>query len=171
MNKKLSECLKSRLEQANIDYENIEEDAVNVSEYCKPDSIDFIGFNHAINDMLEYIAVKQKGIDTKTIDWVSNYKLMINTLENEYKSGNLDSYIKEEFLVTIKKLLKVLKPGHNMVFNNYVFQEQVNFGASLELYESFIPMVREWIKSSDMAVSFNTFEDFDDKTWLFLQKN
>lgn len=168
MNQQLTATLRKRLAPLAIDTQIIEDDAAKLSSYLPAKSADAACFNHAVNDMFEYLAAKDRGKDTVNLDWEASYGDLINGLETVYHAGKLESVVKSGFLSAIAATTAAVKPKGNLVLNNYVFQEQLDLGGSLELYGAFIPIVRAWIKETDLQLEETELKEFDTQYWLAL---
>ena len=147
----------------------IEEDAVNITDYLQPESVDIIAFQHAVNDVIQAILCDQNGIDTVYTDWMEMLPLMIHIIQKEFKQDTLEAHVKPGFLSLLEKLCQVLKPGGFMVMSHYMFQLDLDWGYPPVLWENYIPITREWITELPNLTE-KSISGFDPQWWLFYQK-
>ena len=169
MNRILTKRLRAKTKYLKVELMVIEEDAVNITDYLQPESVDIIAFQHAVNDVIQAILCDQNGIDTVYTDWMEMLPLMIHIMQKEFKQDTLEAHVKPGFLSLLEKLCQVLKPGGFMVMSHYMFQLDLDWGYPPVLWENYIPITREWITELPNLTE-KSISGFDPQWWLFYQK-
>ena len=109
--------------------------------------------------------------DTTDADW---FKILPGLIEGVVKyssQGKLKEAAYREFIDIIEAAHSLLKPGGYMIFNNHIFKLDLDYGAPLDLYSSFIQIAEDWITMAELKLSPVEFPGFDPKWWLFLRKD
>lgn len=144
-------------------------DAAQIDQQIAPDSVDFIAFQHGVNDVLQAILCDQRSVDTIHSDWMETLPTMISILQEEIAQDTLAQHAKAPFLAMMAGLNKVLKPGGLFLMNHYMLQLDLNWGYPANLWENIIPMTRAWVKDLP-GLREVTFDGFDPQWWLFLRR-
>jgi len=170
LNKMLSKELIRKTNTLKIDIRVIEDNAVNLKKYVKPESFEIVTFQNAINDILQTIIADKKGIDTIKNNWWDIFPELIQGVTEYYRKGELRDIAYDDFISLMKVSSDLLKKGGYMIFNLVVHQYDIDQGLPRELYSSYIHLAKDWIGSSGLKLKANGFEDFDSRRWLFLKK-
>ena len=169
LNKKLTEGFKANVKNLTLPIDVVEDAAQNIYDYYGDDKVDAVIFEHSINDILQGMFAERYGIDTINSDWFDILPEMIKIISSEYKNKTLESSVKAEFMILLDSCYKVLKPGGFICFFHFMYQMDLDLGYNIELYENFVPMVRNW--TTDVALGKDaSFNGFDPQWWLFIQK-
>ncbi len=170
LNKKLTAGLLRKTANLNISVDVIEDNAINLEKYYQNEIFDVACFQHAINDMIQTIIACKEGIDTVNNDWFEILPEMIAAVNKYYIKEKLKEVVFDKLIEQIRVCSSLLKSDGFLVFNNHIFQMDLDAGYNSELYKSFIPLIRKWIKESDLDLKEITYEHFAPQWWLFLQK-
>jgi SAM-dependent methyltransferase len=169
MNRPLTESLRRNTEGLAVTVEVIEEDAARIAEFLPAQSVDWIVFQHAVNDVLQGILCGQEGVDTVDADWMAILPCMIQIMQREMAQHTLEAHVKAPFLALLRELLRVLKPGGLIAMNHYMFQLDLDWGYPADLWENLIPRIRPWMAELAECEEVD-FDGFDPQWWLFLRK-
>lgn len=169
LNKKLTASFKSSTSKLPIAIDVVEDAAQNINDYIGNNKVDFVVFEHAINDILQGMFAERNGIDTIDTDWFEILPQMVKIISAEYRNGTFEASIKNEFMELLNSCLNVLKPNGIMVFFHHMYQMDLDLGYDIELYENIIDIVRSWIHEAKIGKEI-FFEGFESHWWMFIQK-
>jgi hypothetical protein len=169
MNKILTGRLRAKTRRLPVEIRVIEEDAIAMDRYLPSQSVDLIAFQHAVNDVMQAILCDQAGIDTIDADWMDTLPSMIRIMQREISENSLETHVKPGWLALLGHLSQVLKKDGLMVMNHYMLQLDLDWGYPPGLWENIIPITRNWLNG---LAGFKelSFEGFDPRWWLFIQK-
>ena len=170
INKSLTNNLKTKNAQKSVQIKVIEDNGMNALKYFDENSFDFIGFHHAINDIIQTIIAEIEGIDTENCDWWGKEPDMLHAVMKHYKQGTLKTNAYDSFIKLIDVCTQVLMPGGYMIFDNCSFVGYDDIGYSTEFHNSYINMAREWINESGLPLKEITVDGYNSKWWLILRK-
>jgi len=169
MNKILTEGLRQNTANSPLSIQIIEDDANNILNHLPSESVDAVGFEHSVNDVLQAIVCEAKGHDTTNSDWFEFLPEMIKIFCAEYENGNLENMAKEKFLSLITNCLAVIKPGGYLIMSHYMFQFDLDLGYNPRLWEDILVVMRPWLHELDIGKEV-LVEGFDPQWWIFYQK-
>ena len=171
LNRQLSARLRENTKALNITVKVIEDNALNLRNHLREQYFDLIGFQHAINDIIQGIIADKNGVDTTGTDWFEILPRLIEGVVKYSSQDKLEEAAYREFIDIIEVAYSLLKPSGYMIFNNHIFKLDLDYGAPLDLYSSFIQIAKDWITTAGLKLSLVEFPGFDPKWWLFLQKD
>jgi hypothetical protein len=169
MNRILTARLRENTRGLPLEITVIEEDAVGIRRRLPAESVDLVAFQHGVNDVIQAILCDQAGVDTIDADWMEALPKMIAILQKETAQNTLEEHARTAFLSLLENLLGVLKKGSWMVMNHYMFQLDLDWGYPPDLWEGWIPIIREWIQGLPGCKEV-LLEGFHPHWWMFLQK-
>lgn len=170
LNRGLSDRLDTLLDCLSVETRVVADDAVHAGRYLASGTVDLFAYNHAVNDMIEHWVARANGFDTIHVDWYARVGDLIEAVEQAHRGNRLEEIAAGPFVQSIRAAITALKPGGRLVFNNYVFAEQVEAGASVELYGSLLSMARSWIKAASLPVQETNLAGYDPDFWLMYRK-
>jgi hypothetical protein len=169
MNQRLNKSLLRKVAGLDLKFELIDDDAANLKAYLPAQSVDFVAFQHGVNDVLQAILCGQAGIDTTYSDWMETLPRMIKLLQHETSLGTFEKNVRAPFLKLIRDLLDLLNEGGILAINHYPFQLDLDWGYPPDLFAQMVPLVRGWF--SELTGCTEIFIDsYSPQWWLFLQK-
>jgi len=72
-----------------INLKVIKDDAANIDKHLDGGSVDFIVFEHSVNDVLQAILAENNGMNTTKSDWFLLLPKMIKLMNKEHEGGTL----------------------------------------------------------------------------------
>lgn len=153
-----------------LDVEVVEDNADQIDRYFAPGTFSLAAFQHAVNDLIQTIAAERHGIDTTTNSWWSVLPSMVRLVMDYSAAGRLGAVIAPALIRVLRPVADVVAEGGYLVFNNCVFQMDLDAGYSRDLYMSLIPLTRRWIEESDLPLQIVEADWLDDQWWLVAQK-
>lgn len=170
MNRLLTESLRAKTRGLPVDVVVIEEDAAAIQRHLPAESVDVIGFQHGVNDVLQAILCDRDGVDTTNTDWMKTLPKMIEIVQREIRQDTFEQNVRPAFLSLLEALLGLLKNDGLIVMSHYMFQLDLDWGYPPVLWEELIPIVRGWTRSLP-GVREVFVDGFDPHWWLFLAKS
>lgn len=169
MNQRLNKSLLQKVAGLDLEFRLIDDDAANLKAYLPERSIDFVAFQHGVNDVLQAILCGQAGIDTTYTDWMETLPRMIKLLQQETAQGTFEKNVRAPFLDLIRNLLSLLKEDGILAINHYQFQLDLDWGYPPELFAQMVPLVRGWFGELEGCTEV-FFDAYSPQWWLFLKK-
>ena len=170
LNRELTAQFYEKVKPLGIHANVVEDDAANTGKYYATESFEVVAFQHAVNDVIQTIIADREGLDTVNSNWWDILPEMTRLTASYYNSNRLQEACYPGFIGLIQTCYDLLKPGGYMVFNNTVYQYDLNLGYPLELYKSYIPLARKWIAASGMKLTEVVTEEYDRQWWMILKK-
>jgi hypothetical protein len=169
LNHKLTENFLQKTNTLKTAISVVEDDGANMGIYYSAGSFDVIAFQHAVNDIVQTIICENEGLDTVHSDWWEMLPEMIRITADYHRTGRLEPASREGFLACVESCMKLLTAGGHMVFNNIVYQYDIDLGYPPDLYASFIPLARKWIAASGLPLHEVTPQELDGEWWMVMQ--
>lgn len=170
LNRGLSDRLDTLLDYLNVETRIVADDAVHAGRYLASGTIDLFAYNHAVNDMIEHWVAQANSLDTIHVDWYARGGDLIKAVEQAHRGTRLEEIAAGPFVQSIRAAVTALKPDGRLVFDNYVFAEQVEAGASGELYGGLLSVARTWIEAAFLPVRKTNLTGYDPDFWLMYRK-
>lgn len=170
LNTKLSRGFKEKASVLDIEIQVIEDDGVNILNYCGQGSMDVVVFHHAMNDIIQTIIAQREGIDTIQVDWWTAEPQMLQAVMAYHNRGELKSAAYDEFIHIIETCMKLLKEDGYFIFDNCTYAGYESMGYSSEFHSNYIELAREWIGEANLGLQEIELPGFDPKWWMVLQK-
>ena len=148
----------------------VEDHAANLAAHCEPESFDLVAFQHAVNDLVQTAVADENGIDTVHLDWFEILPTMVRLVMEYHRDGRLETNVRSAFVGLMATAASLLRPGGHMVFNNCVFQVDLEAGYETDLYASFISLARRWIARSGLELEIVDPEWIDPQWWMVVRK-
>ena len=170
LNQDLTRAFRKAAERLTIDFDVVEDDAVNLPGYYPQAVFDAAIFQHAVNDILQGIVAGQIGLDTEKNNWFTILPAMIAEMAKRHREGTLEATAKPQFLKLMEAVTKTVKPGGILFFTHWEYEDDLAMGYPPELYSTFIPLARKWIASANLPLAEVKLEGFDPAYRLILRK-
>jgi hypothetical protein len=170
LNRRLREQLKGRLSQLKMHVRIIEDNAQRSLEHLAPRSFDVACFHHAVNDILQTAVSEPRGMDTTEIDWFPNERRMIEWLAEDAQAGLLEQRGRPELMKIVADAVQLVRPGGYLIFDHWNWCKFIAVDwFPWDLFYNMIPMTRQWIGESGLAVSEVSLDGADTQWWMILQ--
>ena len=169
LNRKLTEGFLGKTGNLRTQVRVIEDDGANMARYYGSGSFDAVAFQHGINDIIQTIVCEREGVDTIHADWWDILPQMTRITDEYHRSGRLEAAARQGFTACLGACAALLRPGGRLIFNNIVYQYDLDLGYPRDLYESFVPLARRWLLEAGMGLTEVTPEGWDRQWWMVLQ--
>jgi hypothetical protein len=110
-------------------------------------------------------------MDTRSIEWWSNERQMIEWLEEDYLAGQLGERALPALLQAVRNATEIVRPGGYLLFDHWTWEGNRNSDwFPWQLFCDLIPMAREVIASSDLPLEEVELRGRDPHWWACFRR-
>ncbi|MCC7493353.1 MAG: hypothetical protein IT204_13445 [Fimbriimonadaceae bacterium] len=171
LNQRLAAELRPKLARLRGDWQIIDDYAQLAGQHLAPGSFDVACFHHAVNDLVQTAVAEPRGMDTRSLEWWSHERQMIEWLAEEFEAGELALRARPALVAAVAQAATLVRPGGWLIFDHWTWERyrQVDW-FPFGLFTELIPLARGWIAAAGLPLREATPASLDPQWWMAWQR-
>ncbi len=132
-------------------------------------SLDLVMLDHALDDFVMQLISQHEGIEL-TAEPTGEYSPGPRALRAYWRSGDLEVIIAPELTTLLGAFGRALRETGALILHHWVDNNDLLVGQPFDLYSSYIPLARKWMKSAGLPLHEKSIEGADSHWWLVLER-